>query len=150
MKALLSIALLLAFGACVWGNTPEQIAILEAAAEKGIAMTQILLGYAYSQGDGVPQDDKEAFKWYRKAAEQGNTDAQSSLGGAYRLGEGVIEDKVQAYARYNIAAANGGEGAKIVKEVKALLAKLMTKEQISEAQDLSQKMVKANPKLMGD
>ena len=34
MKALLSVALLLAFGACVWGNTPEQIAELKEDAEK--------------------------------------------------------------------------------------------------------------------
>jgi hypothetical protein len=37
MKALLSIALLLTFGACVWGNTPEQIAKWKEAAKNGDA-----------------------------------------------------------------------------------------------------------------
>ena len=59
----------------------------------------------------------------------------------------MIEDKVQAYAWFNISAANGNENAK---ENKAKVAEFMTKEQIAEAQQLSTKMVKANPKLMGD
>ena len=30
------------------------------------------LGLMYDSGEGVPEDDKEAVKWYRLAAEQGN------------------------------------------------------------------------------
>jgi S1-C subfamily serine protease len=33
----------------------------------------------YNFGEGVPQDDKTALKWYRLAAEQGNVSAQYSL-----------------------------------------------------------------------
>jgi hypothetical protein len=147
MKAFLSIILLLAFGACVWGNTPspEQIAEWRKAAEQGNAKAQYFLGFAYARGRGVPEDDKEAAKWYRKAAEQGDAKAQYGLGLAYEYGEGVIEDKVQAYAWYNIAAANGFESGK---EWKAELAEEMTREQISKAQDLSREMVEANPKLI--
>jgi TPR repeat protein len=29
----------------------------------------------YANGKGVPEDDKEAVKWYRLAAEQGYADA---------------------------------------------------------------------------
>ena len=47
-------------------------------AEQGDADMQALLGLAYREGIGVPQDYAEAAKWYRLAAEQGNapSDAQ--------------------------------------------------------------------------
>ncbi len=41
-------------------------------AEQGNAEAQFNLGGMYRQGRGVPQDDAEAMKWYRKAAEQGD------------------------------------------------------------------------------
>ena len=50
----------------------------------------------YDYGRGVPQDDVEAAKWYRKAAEQGNDLAQNSLGGMYYFGKGVPQDYVEA------------------------------------------------------
>jgi TPR repeat protein len=34
----------------------------------------------YLNGKGVPKDDAEAVKWFRKAAEQGYADAQYDLG----------------------------------------------------------------------
>jgi len=45
-------------------------------------------GYAYANGQGVPQDDVEAVAWYRQAAEQGYADAQFNLGVMYADGEG--------------------------------------------------------------
>lgn len=38
-------------------------------AEQGDARAQFGLGLMYDAGQGVPQDDSEAAKWYRKAAE---------------------------------------------------------------------------------
>ena len=40
-------------------------------AEQGYASAQYNLGQMYRNGQGVPQDDAEAVKWYRLAAEQG-------------------------------------------------------------------------------
>ena len=40
-------------------------------AEQGDAETQYNLGLAYARGQGVPQDDQEAVRWYRLAADQG-------------------------------------------------------------------------------
>lgn len=40
---------------------------------------QYKLGEMYANGRGVPQDDGEAAKWYRKAAEQGYPAAQNKL-----------------------------------------------------------------------
>jgi TPR repeat protein len=61
----------------------------------------------YSLGDGVPQDDREAVRWWRLAAEQGEAAAQSNLGLMCSNGEGVPEDDVLAYMWYNLAAAQG-------------------------------------------
>ena len=41
-------------------------------AEAGNADAQYNLGIMYNNGYGVPQDQKEATKWFRLAAEQGN------------------------------------------------------------------------------
>ena len=58
----------------------------------------------YARGDGVPENDVEAVKWYRKAAEQGDDGAQYNLGNMYYKGEGVRKDSVEAYALYSLAA----------------------------------------------
>jgi TPR repeat protein len=41
---------------------------------------QFALALAYQNGDGVPQDDKRAFKWFRLAAMYGVPEAQRRLG----------------------------------------------------------------------
>ena len=56
------------------------VAKLRARANAGAADSQFLLGQAYYNGQGVPQDYEQAVAWYRKAAEQGDADAQFSLG----------------------------------------------------------------------
>ena len=45
-------------------------------AEKGNATAQSSLAVIYAKGQGVPQDYKTAFKWYKLAAEQGVANAQ--------------------------------------------------------------------------
>ena len=47
----------------------------------------------YANGEGVPEDDAEAVRWYRLAAEQGYAMAQSFLGAMYANGEGVPEGR---------------------------------------------------------
>ena len=49
-------------------------------AEKGHTKAQTMLGIMYDEGQGVPQDYKEAIKWYQLAAEQGLGKAQFNLG----------------------------------------------------------------------
>ena len=60
---------------------------------------------------GVPEDDAEAVKWYRKAAEQGLAQAQNNLGSMYARGEGVPEDYVKAHMWWSLAKAQGHEKA---------------------------------------
>lgn len=45
-------------------------------AEAGDAIAQLTLGVMYHNGEGVPEDDTEAVKWYLLAAQQGNAKVQ--------------------------------------------------------------------------
>jgi len=49
------------------------------AAEQGNADAQFNLGLMYNSGEGVPRDDAETVKLWRKAAEQGHAEAQLRL-----------------------------------------------------------------------
>ena len=53
------------------GDYATALRLLRPLAAQGNAAAQYLLGLMYGRGDGVPQDDAEAVKWYRLAAEQG-------------------------------------------------------------------------------
>ena len=65
---------------------------------------------------------------------QGGASAQNNLGVMYQNGEGVPKDYVQAYAGWILAAAQGEEDAI---EAKDFLRKIMTAEQVAEAQKLA-------------
>ena len=54
--------------------------------------------------EGVPQDHKEAYRWYRQAAEQGYAAAQIQMGGMYYDGEVVSRDYLEASKWYRKAA----------------------------------------------
>ena len=90
-------------------DTPsaQELADLRASAEQGDAEAQNNLGFMYSIGKGVPQDDAEAVRWFRLAAEQGDAYAQYNLGRMYATGEGVPEDFVAAVAWYRKAGRAG-------------------------------------------
>ncbi len=85
----------------------------------------------YVDGKGVPRDDAEADRWWRKAAEHGYAKAQFDLGSMYTLGQGVPRDYVQAYMWLNLAASGGADKAAQVRDA---LEHSMTAEQIAEAQ----------------
>jgi len=76
-------------------------------AEQGNSRAQYHLGIMYENGQGVPEDNKEAVKWYRKAAEQGDARAQYSLAIMYRRGRGVPEDNKEAVKWYLKSAEQG-------------------------------------------
>jgi len=76
-------------------------------AEGGDKIAQYNLGNIYYIGDGVPQDRKEAVKWFRLAAEQGYALAQFNLGGMYYNGEEVPQDFKEALSWYSKSAEQG-------------------------------------------
>ena len=105
---LLSMVLLPVFGQ---DDPPENLQELIEKAEQGHAAAQSNLGVMYTNGQGVPQDDGEAVKWYRAAAEQGHAGAQSNLGISYANGQGVPQDDGEAVKWFREAAEQGHSGA---------------------------------------
>ncbi len=61
----------------------------------------------YALGQGVPQDDAAAVRWYRLAAEQGHAEGQNSLGFMYAFGRGVPQDDVEAVCWYRLDCCLG-------------------------------------------
>jgi len=87
--------------------SPDQVQAITAKAEKGDAEAQRTLGQAYAKGEGVPQDYKQAAKWYEKAANQSNAVAQLAFGELCEAGQGVTRDEAQAASWYRRAAEQG-------------------------------------------
>ena len=72
------------------------------AAKSGNAEAQFCLGYLFENGVGTAQNEKEAFKWYKKSAEQGFADAQNNLGNLY-----YKNNTKEAIKLYELAADQG-------------------------------------------
>jgi uncharacterized protein len=116
------------------------------AAEQGNSDAQFALGRIYFGGQGVLQDYKEVMRWYRKAAEQGHAVAQSGLGAIYSRGTAVPQDSVLGHMWSNIAGANGN---KVGADNRAVIEKIMTPAQITEAQKLAKECMNSNYKNCG-
>jgi TPR repeat protein len=92
----------------------------------------------YNEGRGVPQDHKEAEKWFRLAANQGVAVAQALLGLMYEDGQGVPQDNVMAYALYNLASSSTQQAA----TNRQSLVTQMTRAQIENGQELTRQMLR--------
>lgn len=93
-------------------------------AKAGDAEAQNLAGLAYSKGDGVARNPREALTWLQKSADGGYATGQLNLAYLYYRGDGVPKDLVraamwlqraadqgQASAQFNLAAMyERGEG----------------------------------------
>ena len=66
-----------------------------------------LHGLLSQRGQGLPQDDVEAARWYRLAADQGDADAQDALGLMYLNGLGVGQDHAEAARLFRRPAGQG-------------------------------------------
>ena len=103
-------------------------------AEQGNPNGQFVLGLMYDNGEGVPENDAEAVRWYRLAAEQGYARAQSDLGFMYSNGEGVPQNNVRAYIWYSVAAAQGNETARTNRDI---ISERLTPDQLARGQDIA-------------
>lgn len=103
---ILSMTLGLALQAC---TSPEKdpIDTLRAAAEAGDMEAQLRLGVMCDHGEGMPEDDIQAMRWYQMAAEQGSPAAQVNLGVLYDRGDTIPEDNATAVRWFNKAAEQG-------------------------------------------
>jgi TPR repeat protein len=66
---------------------------LQKAANGGQRGAQLEVGHRYKMGShGFPQDNKEAFRFYKMAAEAGVADAQYFLSECYEMGRGCVKN----------------------------------------------------------
>ncbi len=70
------------------GYADDHLNAVRKAAEQGDAKAQFELGKLFKNGQGVPMDQNEAIKWYRKAAAQGLTPAKEALDALNRQSTG--------------------------------------------------------------
>lgn len=68
----------------------------KAAAERGNARAQFVLGRMYTYHIAAPVDYSEALKWYMKAVEQGFGEAEMEVASLYFAGNGVPRDPNKA------------------------------------------------------
>lgn len=113
---------------------PQLIAIAEA----GDAKAQARLGWMYLTGDGVPQQNHIAARWYRLSAAAGYGPAQFAMGLLYNSGRGVPQDLVLSYIWLNLAAAQAaGEDREFKVRIRNAIASKMTTDQLEMAQQMS-------------
>jgi TPR repeat protein len=97
----------------------------------------------YASGEGIPENDAEAVKWFRKAADQGVAYAQYNLGVMYERGMGVPENSIRAYVWWSMAKT---QGHTVATENLEILKSQMTKQQIADAQALAAKCFESDYK----
>ena len=151
-EAQYQLGLLYRTGVGVPQHYPEALRWLEAAVEQGNADAQWVLGIMYRSGLGVEVDNTESARLFRLSAEQGNPTGMLYLGQAYSgYGlYGVEPDDVAAHMWFNVAAALGEDRAARERDD---LARLMTLEQIEEAQRMALELwerIEADPSSLGE
>jgi hypothetical protein len=128
-------------GSAVHNLQPKSLQEVQKLAEAGDTDAQWQMGVRYHHGQGVPQDDAQAVRWFQLAAEQGNVAAQGALGAYYWGGRGVPADLSKAYFWSAIAVAQGDEWSKSRIEG---LSSQMTAEQISVARQQAEDWIHAH------
>ena len=78
---------------------------LKKSAVAGDFKAQFLLGYMYSKGEDLPNNENEAIRWFRKSAEQDYPPAQYALGQRYFFGIGIDKDLEEAVKWMKLAAS---------------------------------------------
>jgi TPR repeat protein len=104
------------------------------AAEQDDVDAQFNLGLLYEQGKGVPQDEREAVKWYKEAAERGHALAQLNLGIEYSMSQ----EYVLAHLWFTLAAARSlnSENRKYAAAARDATAAKLTPQQLAMVQIL--------------
>ncbi len=85
----------------------QNLATVQALANKNDAYYQYLLGHCYHHGMVLAQDHRQAFDWYQNSAKQDYALAQYALGGCYWQGRGVQQSDAKAIALFTKAAKQG-------------------------------------------
>jgi len=107
-------------------------------AQRGDPLAQSDLALFYIKGEIVPRDYERAIELLTMSAESGYPGAQYSLGNAYYLGYiGRRKDYIRAYAWFSVYVLCTPRLRWCGIDQREDLEKLMTPEEIAEAQDVS-------------
>lgn len=118
-------------------NVKESLSLYRDAAIKGSTTAMLQLGLLHANGRGIPQDHSVAVRWYRACAEKGSVVWMLSYGNYLKSGLGTEKDLIAAYAWYNVAASRGGTVTDVAVSSRNEIARELTSEQLSKAQELS-------------
>lgn len=117
-----------------------------ARAERGEARAQMMLGYMYATGRGVPQSYSAAVDWYTRSAHQGDPNAQYLLGLMYDKGLGIDPDVVKAYKWLDLAVAHAARANREnYQRMRDAIASKMTADQLDVAQKLTLEFMPTRP-----
>jgi TPR repeat protein len=75
----------------------EPAAMLKSFASSGSIASMIILGWAFSKGEGVSRNRDEAERWYRRAVDSGSVSASCYLA-TYYLNNGELDQARHWYA----------------------------------------------------
>lgn len=90
------------------GDYATAYRLFKPLAERGVPEAMASLGNMHASGYGVPEDLREAEKWWRKAAERGVITAMANMGTLYARGlGGVAQDWKEAGRWFHMAAERG-------------------------------------------
>jgi TPR repeat protein len=93
------------------GRHNQGAQMLQPLANSGNPLAQFRLGMLYYNGQGVPEDEKQAIYWWKKAAAQGYAEAMFQLGSAYLFGSQtakIVPDPDREAATWYFQAASAG------------------------------------------
>lgn len=103
------------------GRLPAAIASLQEAADASHPRAMITLAALYSEGIGVPKNDRQAFRLAESAARLQDAYAMAMLGYMHSQGLGTKQDLLQAAISYRQAADGGNSiGAMNLAEMHAV------------------------------
>ena len=95
------------------GEMDKAVELYANAASQGVVDAQMLLGYLYMNGEGVPKNLAKAFGLFKQAADNGDVKGQEQLAMMFDNGLGVPRDYAEAAKWYDKAARqNSGEAQK--------------------------------------
>lgn len=106
-------------------------------AKQGSSAAQLFIGFMYANGQGVPKNETAAAKWFAEAAGQDNVVAEVKLALMYRDGRGVPVNRAKALYLVEQAARKKSHMQKIAQVLQRSLEKVMTKQEIDTAAELS-------------
>lgn len=84
-----------------------KIAKEKGESESATPAAQYNLGLMYKYGEGINQDNSEAFKWIKKAAKKGQANAQDAIGSMYNSGQGINKNPKKSFKWYKKSAKQG-------------------------------------------